>query len=44
MALELTDPVFLILVALVVFFFFVYLLLRRTLLSFREGMERGKER
>jgi hypothetical protein len=44
MAVEWTDPVFLILVALVVFFVFLYLLLRRTLLSFQEGMERGKER
>jgi len=44
MAVEWTDPVFLILAAVVVFFFFLYLLVRRTLLSFREGVERGKER
>ena len=44
MAVEWTDPIFLILVAVVVFFFFLYLMLRRTVLSFREGVERGKER
>ena len=44
MAVEWTDPIFLFLVAVVVFFFFIYLMIRRTLLSFREGVERGKER
>lgn len=37
------DPVFLGLVAvLVVFFFFLYLFVRRTVLGFREGFERGR--
>lgn len=44
MAVEWTDPIFLFLVAVVVFFFFIYLMIRRTLVSFREGVERGKER
>ena len=44
MAVEWTDPIFLFLVAIVVFFFFIYLMIRRTLVSFREGVERGKER
>lgn len=38
------DPVFLGLIAAVVlFFFFLYLFLRRTVVSFREGFERGRE-
>ena len=44
MAVEWTDPMFLILVAVVLFFFFLYLMIRRTLVSFREGVERGKDR
>ena len=37
------DPVFIFLVgAVVVFFFFIYLMIRRTLVSFREGVEHGK--
>ena len=39
------DPVFIFLVgAVVVFFFFIYLMIRRTLLSFREGVESGRDR
>lgn len=39
-----TDPMFLgMLAALLVFFFFVYLMVRRTLLGFKEGVERGSE-
>ena len=38
------DPVFLGIIAAVgLFFFFIYLMIRRTLVSFREGVERGKE-
>ncbi|MFB6266851.1 MAG: hypothetical protein ABEI31_04260 [Halodesulfurarchaeum sp.] len=38
------GPVFYgMLAALLVFFFFIYLLIRRTVLGFKEGMERGKE-
>ena len=44
MAVEWTDPIVLILAAVVLFFFFVFLLIRRTLMSFREGVERGRNR
>ncbi|MFB6154079.1 MAG: hypothetical protein ABEJ27_07490 [Halodesulfurarchaeum sp.] len=38
------GPVFYgMLAALLIFFFFIYLLIRRTVLGFKEGMERGKE-
>lgn len=38
-----TDPVFLALLALILgFFFFLFLLLRRTVLGFREGVDRGR--
>ncbi|MFB6121729.1 MAG: hypothetical protein ABEJ68_11520 [Halobacteriaceae archaeon] len=38
------DPVFLLLLGvLALIFFFAFLLLRRTLLGFKEGVERGKE-
>ena len=41
----LNDPIFLgILAAIVLFFFFIYLMVRRTLVSFREGVDRGKNR
>ena len=37
------DPVFIgIVVAVILFFFFIYLMVRRTLVSFREGVERGR--
>ena len=37
------GPVFYgMLAALLAFFFFIYLLLRRTVLGFKEGMDRGK--
>lgn len=40
----LQDPAFfLILGALLLFIFFLFLMIRRTLVGFREGMERGKE-
>jgi len=40
----LDDPVFLLLLGvLVLVFFFGFLLLRRTLLGFKEGVDRGKE-
>lgn len=38
---ELTDPMFLMLVALLVFFFFIYLMIRRTVVGFQEGVEKG---
>jgi len=39
------DPVFLGIVAAgVLFFFFVFLLIRRTLVSYREGVARGRNR
>ena len=39
----LDDPIFLgIIAAVVLFFFFVYLMIRRTMLGFREGVERGR--
>lgn len=39
------DPVFLALVAaVVVFFFFIYLMIRRTMVSFREGVDQGRDR
>ena len=39
------DPVFLgLIAAVVIFFFFIFLMIRRTLVSFREGVERGKDR
>jgi flagellar biogenesis protein FliO len=39
-----TDPMFLgMLAALLVFFFFVYLMIRRTVLGFREGYDRGQD-
>ena len=38
-----SDPVMLLFLGvLVVIFFFAYLLLRRTLVGFKEGMDRGK--
>ncbi|MFW6384707.1 MAG: hypothetical protein ACOCY7_01070 [Halodesulfurarchaeum sp.] len=38
-----TGPMFYVLLGLLlVFFFFVYLMIRRTVLGFKEGMERGK--
>jgi len=38
------DPIFLgIIAAVVLFFFFIYLLVRRTLMSFREGVDRGRQ-
>lgn len=41
----LDDPIFLgILAAIVLFFFFIYLMVRRTLVSFREGVDKGKNR
>lgn len=41
----LDDPIFLgILAAILLFFFFVFLLLRRTMVSFREGVEKGRDR
>jgi hypothetical protein len=37
------GPMFyVLLLALLVFFFFIYLLIRRTVLGFKEGMDRGK--
>ncbi|MFB6086231.1 MAG: hypothetical protein ABEJ84_05430 [Halodesulfurarchaeum sp.] len=40
-----TGPVFyVILGALLLFFFFVYLMIRRTVLGFQEGVERGRDR
>jgi hypothetical protein len=40
-----TGPVFyLILGSLLVFFFFIYLMIRRTVLGFKEGVERSRER
>ena len=44
MALEWIEPIHLILAAVVLFFFFIYLMIRRTLVSFREGVERGRNR
>ncbi|MFB6110271.1 MAG: hypothetical protein ABEJ60_05280 [Halodesulfurarchaeum sp.] len=39
------GPMFyLLLGGLLVFFFFIYLLIRRTILGFREGVERSRER
>lgn len=39
----LDDPIFLgIIAAVVLFFFFLYLMVRRTMVGFREGMERGR--
>jgi len=39
------DPVLVAIVALLIgFFFFIYLMVRRTLVSFREGVDRGKNR
>lgn len=38
---ELTDPMFLMLAALLVFFFFIYLMIRRTVVGFQEGVEKG---
>lgn len=39
-----SDPVFIgIIVLLVLFFFFLLLMVRRTILGFREGYERGKQ-
>ena len=40
----LSDPIVWIILAIVLFFFFIFLLLRRTLLSFREGVDRGRNR
>lgn len=38
------DPVFMgLLLLLLLFFFFVYLLVRRSMVSFREGFERGRD-
>ncbi|MDZ7849893.1 MAG: hypothetical protein U5K70_03455 [Halodesulfurarchaeum sp.] len=40
-----TGPVFyFILAALLLFFFFIYLMIRRTLLGFKEGMDRARDR
>ena len=40
-----TGPVFyFMLAALLLFFFFIYLLIRRTVLGFKEGMDRSRER
>lgn len=39
------DPVFLgLIAALVLFFFLLYLLVRRTIVGFREGYQRGQNR
>lgn len=39
----LDDPIFLgIIAAVVLFFFFLYLMVRRTMVGFREGIERGR--
>ena len=38
------DPIVWIILAIVLFFFFIFLLVRRTLLSFREGVDRGRDR
>ena len=38
------DPVLVAIVALLIgFFFFIYLMVRRTLVEFRQGVDRGKE-
>lgn len=34
---------FAMLAALLIFFFFIYLLIRRTVLGFKEGVDRGRE-
>lgn len=40
-----TGPVFyFLLAALLLFFFFIYLLIRRTVLGFKEGVDRSRER
>jgi hypothetical protein len=39
------GPVFyLMLAALLLFFFFIYLMIRRTVLGFKEGVDRGRDR
>ncbi|WP_257785454.1 DUF7859 family protein [Halodesulfurarchaeum formicicum] len=39
------GPVFyLILAALLLFFFFIYLMIRRTVLGFKEGVDRSRDR
>ena len=39
------DPVFVgIIIAVVLFFFFIFLLIRRTLVSFRQGVDKGRNR
>lgn len=38
------DPVFIgLMAALILFFLFIYLMLRRTIVSFKEGLSRGRE-
>jgi hypothetical protein len=38
------DPVLVAIVALLVgFFFFIYLMIRRTMVEFRQGVDRGKD-
>lgn len=40
-----TGPVFyFIIAALLLFFFFIYLMIRRTILGFKEGMDRSRDR
>ena len=40
----LSDPIVWIILAIVAFFFFIFLLVRRTLVNFREGVDRGRNR
>ena len=38
------DPIFLAIIAvMLLFFLFIYLMLRRTIVSFREGFNRGRD-